>query len=46
MAAAAPPQYNVKVLKNLLVEALVDIEVGDEIFMEYNIDNSEDTSVE
>ena len=42
-AVAAPPEYNVKVLPNLLVEALLDIEVGDELFMEYNIfDNSED----
>jgi hypothetical protein len=42
-----PPEYNVKVLPGLLCEALADIEVGDEILMEYNMtdtDTPEDTS--
>jgi hypothetical protein len=30
-------QYNVVVLPNLLVEAWRDIEVGDELFMQYNM---------
>ena len=36
----APPEWNVKVLPSLLVEALRDIEVGEECFFEYNLSNS------
>jgi hypothetical protein len=41
------PEYNVKVLPGLLCEALADIQVGEELLMEYNMSDTntpEDTS--
>ena len=39
------PEYNVKCLPGLLGEALADIQVGEEIFMEYNMDDNIDTTL-